>query len=539
MKKCQFACLVLLTLMIPLRAQELRIQSFLPDSLSTWQLMGQMDGIMNFSNRDWDQDQTVSQVLESQSENLLKDRIFRTEPEINFHYRYIRPRRELFCDASAELYLYRHWLERETKDYGTEANPQSIQKKVAKSNTLSPEIETRVDYYEYLQNRMGLSLTGYLSQEWGRNRSRTDNKGWTDTQFQHSDDKQEENGRMKVSSATLEVGAFYGRIYDGSYAAKAMEIMEQLQQHSDLKRNLTEAEFKSLSEIIMRRMASYHYDSRIKKIEALTEIWDFLRAADVIEPGESLPLAMVQDLYLNSPFQVNRNFGFQCYLRLGYGRLRVHQESEIEAENRVYAFHFDGSHRPVRDSLLSSEEFETSNEQSVRGRVPSLVFGVTHANIINWHYWYESGLTLSYRAYPTKIKYEQEMQDGTETEIKSESDEQEFRAQLNGRLNYQFNNRSYLSLHLVANYWETESEEEMPDYDQYRRTMEQSQLILAPEFNYYLTPKISCRIALSTRWEKTSSTFQYTLSDDLIPHRKRSETRYIYGILSFGLQAYL
>lgn len=88
--------------------------------------------------------------------------------------------------------------------------------------------------------------------------------------------------KMNRIGVSGKIGPIYGRIYEGLYAAKSLEIISELRALGQLKKEPSKAEMSELSRFIYEEMNRYHYDTRIKRIESLKRITSWLIEVDPI-----------------------------------------------------------------------------------------------------------------------------------------------------------------------------------------------------------------------------------------------------------------
>lgn len=535
--------ILLATMVIPGIADENIITRFLPDSLTTWQVAFQLSG--NTYSNDMEQGfQTrMNETLVNKSNESRDNYNVSIRPRINFNYRLIRPKREMFCYLTARYDYGKNWRNSADDRKYEDPEPYLITKEKYSYETVQPYLSADLTYNEYLLDQFGVSLIGNYYNDTVHRNSLIRNQLWeTYNNYLYRDQEEDAEYNRVSESARLTMRLFHGRIYDGSYAAKAMEIIDQLKKTGTLKNELTETEFDRFALIVMKHMASYHYDYRIRTIEALSEIYDYLTSIDVLDSHSSSPFAIVQDVYLNNPLYASRDFGTRFYFNLAYKEDRSRRKSDILTREDQYRFYFNDSNVPVIESLLSeNEEKHISNSESISW-IPSVGIGVDHNSILNWHVWYESGLALNYSSYSSKYDYTSE-RSGHDYDYSNESSErsenQRIQATLGCRLNYQMNSRSYVYLSASSEYTNIKSDNKISDYKKVENLNESIYISIMPGYQYYITPKISFRIS------GTASLYQsFYENNDIIEgeqnaYQYKYDSRQINCSLNFGFLMYL
>jgi len=95
----------------------------------------------------------------------------------------------------------------------------------------------------------------------------------------------------------LEVLPGWGRVYDGVFASTALYMIEELQKNQLLKRVPTRDEMLELTELIYQYRQKHVIDSRIRRLEALTEILTYLRDVGVTDDLGPYGHLVIQDVW--------------------------------------------------------------------------------------------------------------------------------------------------------------------------------------------------------------------------------------------------
>lgn len=309
---------------------------------------------------------------------------------------------------------------------------------------------------------------------------------------------------------SIHPGIFRGRIYDGSYAAKAMELIDELQKNNLLIRELSEEEYKYLSKIVMQRKAIYHYDSRIKKMEAMDEIVSYLKSIDVIDENSHQAVLIIEDIYsysLNYEDAETRKFGFKIYTNF-IGELSKSISTDIndlDIVNNRYSIPYSNSTRFNQTTIHYSESETTKYDADHVSK--GIQAGIDYYKIVNWHLFYN--ISFQYQTYTrdrdmvrdisSKIYYINPNPDSTShssNEYNFDDNLYANRFNLSSNINYQFNSRSIFSILSNFAYIKNDSKHD-DDYYRYKSFNESIQLTILPSFRYYLTPKFVVNLGTS------------------------------------------
>jgi hypothetical protein len=83
-------------------------------------------------------------------------------------------------------------------------------------------------------------------------------------------------------------------------------------------------------------VSAYHYDSRIKNIEALQDIIGYLETIGVLKSLDIASFVTINDVYLFSPARNERIFGTQFYVRSDFGYYPYTYERNYEYWYRTW-----------------------------------------------------------------------------------------------------------------------------------------------------------------------------------------------------------
>ncbi len=374
---------------------------------------------------------------------------------------------------------------------------------------------------------MGLSLDTYFSLSKSKENSiETDRNQYSSTDNLN---KYDSENISSSSNFRLSPGIVFGRVYGGDYAAKAEEIIDELQKQNLLTRDLTLAEFQEFSRRIMNRVSAYHYDSRIKNIEALQDIIGYLETIGVLKSLDIASFVTINDVYLFSPARNERIFGTQFYVRSDFGYYPYTYERNYEYWYRTW--YANGGVFP-HDSLTSNYKRFINIEERSPSHPAGYEIGFNRYVIKSWHLWYNYGAYFSHSFTPerftrkSEVEREDILNDTSYVEneytvrafTKSRSDELSIYA----TFNYQFNSRSYLSIPLYIEYMSSRDRvESVTDYIRYA-----TRGSIEPEFTYFLTPKWSLTASCGIEYYR----YRYSLDKRTVNNT--------YGTGSFSMTYY-
>ena len=465
--------------------QNYHITDFIPDSLKTWQIYGTVSTSLSGTDRDDLTEKTgVSETKDYSDESTVG-----ITPTVYYRYWRITPRRELGVYSNIRGNI--------SKDYAGTHSEDILSKTIGDDDRTEKILEGRIyglaSWTEYLfcRNRLGLSLEAYIS----LNKTKRHIVNTDEYQNSYTDRiiKEDTDRLYSYQNYRLSPGVVFGRIYNGDYAAKAEEIIDELQKQNLLTRDLTSAEFKEFSRRIMNRTAAYHYDSRIKNIEALQDIIGYLETIGVLKELDIPSFVTINDVYLFSPERNTRSFGTQFYVLSGLSYSpsienydREHRQRNWYVNNGVFE----------HDSLTYNYKDFINREISNPHHLSGYEIGFNRYIVKSWHIWYNYGAYFSHSFTPQRYtdKYKHETEDIlNDTFAELENTIREFAKHRSDEIsvfatfNYQFNSRSYLSVPLYIYYTASrERVESITSEISYHGSGS-----IEPELTYFLTPKWS------------------------------------------------
>ncbi|MBU0983003.1 MAG: hypothetical protein KKA42_03970 [candidate division Zixibacteria bacterium] len=130
------------------------------------------------------------------------------------------------------------------------------------------------------------------------------------------DDLVQNDDDSKTHAVSGQLGAGFGRMYDGRYATTALDLVEQARKAGLLQREPTFEEMTGLSELVFYWRNKHAVDSRLHRQEALDDLLAYLHSSGVIPtpgPHGTLLIQDVWDYFPNS----SRNFGKRITISVG------------------------------------------------------------------------------------------------------------------------------------------------------------------------------------------------------------------------------
>lgn len=200
----------------------------------------------------------------------------------------------------------------------------------------------------------------------------------------------------KIIDVNITIGPIYGKIYEGKYAAKAIEIIAELRNNGQLFNEPNSNQMEQLATIIYEEMNRSYYDSRIKHIESLGRINDYLNSEKITRETCSAFLT-INDIYYYSRASVStgidagiyqtfyRPYGFQIglFLKGGY---KEQMENDYDLYERTYyRTYYDSSYQIV-SSDTSQYNDKTDFREVFGNRILGMKMSAIYAKPFGWHW---------------------------------------------------------------------------------------------------------------------------------------------------------
>ena len=472
-------------------AQDYKIEDFLPDSLDTWQV--KLQGSLNGGNSRYTYD---SYHYDKESDSYLY-----LMPDIFYNYSKIR-RNNIFTINISSSYSCKNRDDERTRNndgfsyYDKNNNYQyAIGTEVYKYNTYqqSSNQNFNINFDKYMKKDFGLSLynsSNYSQSSYDRvNKKNNSNDSISVFLKDHYVEK------SKYISSVSHIGLMKGRVYNGSYSHKAMEILDELKKRSLLTKELSKAEYLELSEIILKVSTKHHFDGRIKREEALTQIIDYLKKVKAIDNDNTLSTVVVYDTYQYNDFSFSptQKFGWKLSANIGLEYEKRNSNDDEKETNTQY--------------LAGPLEIENNKWEITGSRVsPFISLGFEYGKIFNYHLF--TNLKIDSKYEWNKLEYDITQIIDDKEKISFNEDYRTRSAYLSNNWYYKFDTRSIFNTSISFNYSKIQNPEKSNNYK------ERIYLTLSPGFTYFINPKLSVNTAIGyTRGGTTQSSTK--IIDDL------------------------
>lgn len=472
MRKSFLGSLIVILLSISSFAQNYKIQDFIADSLTSWQIYGKGE----FRGQYEEEKSNDKENNERDSEYASE---LRLTPWITYKLKRLRPFSERKLNIRSRFNLSR------------------VEREFYRSISKGKGLDLNFSYIDinYFKNKIGYGLRTYGS----LNLDNSNNDIDVDNSYRIESGDSE--NKYRDYEINIYPGISYGRIYDGHYAAKAMEIIDEIRDQGLLNRELNTEEFRELSQIVMNRKASYHYDSRIKKIEALNAIIDYLTEIGAVSPDSYSAAFILQDLYSYGLIgrESDRKFGFKTYTRL-LGRYSSHKVTRDQLVDVTR--HYYNNPDSINEKYTEDEYIENKKSHLSGG----LQIGMDYYRIENWHFYYNFGLDLKiynqnsrYKDIDTSYRYYSipDKKDKGAESIRKDTLEQHIREiTFTNDFYYKFSSRSIFvwKNNISYKYGHKIGSE--------GKQIERYELTINPRYVYYITPKFRISAGISYQFYK-------------------------------------
>lgn len=200
----------------------------------------------------------------------------------------------------------------------------------------------------------------------------------------------------RLIDANITLGPIYGKIYEGKYAARAIEMIAELRRKGLLFKEPNSSQMMQLSTIIYEEMNRYYFDKRIKRIESLEKISNYLISEKIVRETVSAFLT-INDIYDLGQSSENINcyagiyqtfyrpYGFQIGLFFTGGYKEQMGKDNYIHENTEYSAYFDSLYQ-----LVSSDTSQVNEELDYKEVYGNGILGMkisaTFAKPFGWHW---------------------------------------------------------------------------------------------------------------------------------------------------------
>jgi len=193
---------------------------------------------------------------------------------------------------------------------------------------------------------------------------------------------------IKSYQIALELYPGSGRIYEGFFAARAMYIIKELEQKGFLTNYPNFNQMKEIAEVIYQYDQKHVIDSRIRRIDALGVILDYLSSENIMVTADPKSVLYLQDVWEYFPSD-RREFGSRINAGIGLQYLFKRSKSRGNTNSETTRTYYDST--GAIDSVLS-------NPASNSGRT-------NHKDISKGLYFFVNYMY----AYPFNLKWQGEL----------------------------------------------------------------------------------------------------------------------------------
>jgi hypothetical protein len=163
------------------------------------------------------------------------------------------------------------------------------------SNSLNLNVNSSERHYFGNRNFFEIDLTGGYSNRYSKYHSKS--SYWsTDTTTSETDQKT--TNLTILGNIGFRIGR--GRIESVEDARLAIYILDDMQKHGRLKRDLTDDEIINFSQTITQIKNKRFFDTRLRKIEEITKIDSFMRANNLITSNDATYFTLLNDNWDNA-----------------------------------------------------------------------------------------------------------------------------------------------------------------------------------------------------------------------------------------------
>jgi hypothetical protein len=221
--------------------------------------------------------------------------------------------------------------------------------------------------------------------------------------YRESAEESKHRSNSRYYRVDISAGSGWGRIYSGQYAATALYVIDEMKKNGLLKQTPTGDEMTHLADIIYRYRNTRSIDSRIHKIEALSEIIDYLNSIDAIDYSDKYGYLLIQDVWDYFP-RNSRDFGFQVKALAGINYTFQSQDgSDYGYESLFYTRNIPDS--GIYDTLADSREsFDRHHRDNYEVREPYLSVSCKYAKPVNLRWQFTNLVDMKYYFRNTEVR---------------------------------------------------------------------------------------------------------------------------------------
>ena len=522
------------------------ITGFIPDSLKTWQIR-----LMINKGHYYSPERFRSDLLQNYgySINTAEDGwCIYFSPDIRFKYKKIQKRRELNFENILSYEYYQRWFDGKIDDNYRRYKDEIINSSKRNEKSVNRYFYNNISLTEYILPKFGINLAtefiwNYLPEEGSSRKILFRNDVYEASNIENRIEK-------KLKHYSIRPGIVLGRTYNGNYAAKAEEIILELTKSGSLKRELSAEEFNQLAQIVLEQMESYHFDWRIKKIESIEKITNYLKDIETVDSVDvKIPLTINDTYFYSYYLQKERMFGTKMYVNYGYSirnsdidiqqMYDVKKQTAYEEDTKIF----------LSDSIITDYSNLYKNISDTDKYSQFLTLGLSANKIKSWHFWYNMNLNymVSIDNYIEKFQKKSEfinnrLDSTTVSDYYSKSRTTYMNHNFTSEINlfYQFDSRSILSTYLTLNYQSQKREKFKNSISSAPSSTYEYEYLKANlyvKFDYYLTPKTSVYFGANGT---ILNNILYKTSGYRIWGSENNDARITFrGYFNLGIMAYL
>lgn len=304
--------------------------------------------------------------------------------------------------------------------------------------------------------------------------------------------REESTFRRTARSAGIDIRLVtgIGRIYEGWYAATALEVIEALRRDRLLLREPNPSEMFILTDMIYRARETQAIDDRLHRIQSLDHIMSYLRDNGVIADTGPYGFLLIQDIWDYYPTE-RRRFGLKAKAGIGV-RLGTSDDDQSETGSLLQsAIYYYPDNDPPYDTAQIPDEYSHINRFThQRSKTVCFLGELAYCRPISLRWQFNTDFSVEYRpeSYQLRIDRVRDFAEGTDT------GERKYRQETNDWLSvslntewvYLFDNRTTVLLAALTDYrgeWTTNT-----DTDIFQAT-------LYPGITYRLSVPTSVRLS--------------------------------------------
>lgn len=218
--------------------------------------------------------------------------------------------------------------------------------------------------------------------------------GYVSTSYSKSRSRQPYNSNSYTLYLTA--GPGWGRTYSGVYAATALYIVEELRKNNLLKAEPSREQMLRLCELVYKNKLLHAVDRRIRTIESLQEILDYLAAEGLIQNDQSMTYLLSSDVWSYFPM-TGRDFGFLFRIAGGLELEGNDWENDYGATylSLQQRYHVDTANIIDTTNYYVSSNMSQMNRKRT-GTLPYLLIAASYSKPLNFKWQLYSSFTLQY-----------------------------------------------------------------------------------------------------------------------------------------------